>query len=358
MKRQIANPLLGTAAWLASQRLRFDQLGPAQQGERSPLDGAAVLATIRFGAEVASPVASSGAGPSRAAGGGASEYRLQLPSVRAEEQVEVWSTAERVSRGRAGSIEWSATDDLLFASVELPNARAVQLESVVESGYAELLAFLTNSDTPHLLRVWNYVPQINRVEAGMERYRRFCRARARAFESSWGPGFETRLSASSAVGTSAGAVVVHAIAGSLEGRHWENPRQLSAYDYPDRYGPRSPSFARATSLPDELGGGLLISGTASIVGHESRHEGVLSLQLEETLSNIEALIARVRDAEGSGSSQGSLRAMRAYVRRREDFDAVESRLRGVLGEGGHCLVLQADICRAELLVEIEGYWVP
>jgi hypothetical protein len=51
----------------------------------------------------------------------------------------------------------------------------------------------------------------------------------------------------------------------------ENPRQISTYDYPPQYGPRAPTFSRATLA--QIGGQwtLFISGTASIVGHQSLH---------------------------------------------------------------------------------------
>jgi hypothetical protein len=58
---------------------------------------------------------------------------------------------------------------------------------------------------------------------------------------------------------------------------------VSAYDYPRQYGPAAPSFSRAALTPDPL---LLISGTASIVGHASVHLGDVTAQLEETLANL------------------------------------------------------------------------
>ena len=77
----------------------------------------------------------------------------------------------------------------------------------------------------------------------------------------------------------------------------ENPRQLSASLYPPRYGLRSPMFARAALVPNGRGAQLLVSGTASIVGHESLHIGDPERQLEETARNFEALVETAMRAD-------------------------------------------------------------
>ncbi len=71
----------------------------------------------------------------------------------------------------------------------------------------------------------------------------------------------------------------------------ENPRQVSAYKYPEDYGPRSPTFSRASAI--ELHGQtvLFISGTASIVGHQTMHAGDVVAQTQETIVNIKATVA-------------------------------------------------------------------
>ncbi len=60
---------------------------------------------------------------------------------------------------------------------------------------------------------------------------------------------------------------VYWLAGNEPGRALENPRQMSAFHYPRQYGPSAPTFSRAM----QVGGGLLISGTASVRGHASHH---------------------------------------------------------------------------------------
>jgi chorismate lyase/3-hydroxybenzoate synthase len=128
----------------------------------------------------------------------------------------------------------------------------------------------------------------------------------------------------------------------------ENPRQVSAWRYPRQYGSTPPSFARAMSLPAL--DALAISGTAAVVGHASAHHDDLDAQLEETLVNLEALLASA-DMSAGFDTQSPLKA---YVRHGADaarvHDFLQQRLPGV-----PVLLLHGDICRGELLVEIDGW---
>jgi chorismate lyase/3-hydroxybenzoate synthase len=190
------------------------------------------------------------------------------------------------------------------------------------------------------------VPAINRVDDGLERYRSFCRGRAEAFEAHHGPLFQSRLCASSAVGSTGGELLVWFLASRERGLPRENPRQVSAYSYPPCYGPRSPSFARATRCPAAAGDALLLSGTASIVGHRSVHAGDVARQVEETLDNLEELLPADRRLR--------FQALKVYVRRAEDLAVVRAAVAARLEPALPVLYVQADVCREELLVEIEG----
>ena len=135
----------------------------------------------------------------------------------------------------------------------------------------------------------------------------------------------------------------------------ENPRQVSAYHYPAQYGLRSPTFSRASlaTLPQqEL---LLISGTASIVGHETLHQGDVRNQVFETLRNVQALLdqANLRSQADSGYHLHDLN-LRVYVRHEKDAALIQALVEESIGSGLQAIYLNADICRKELDVEIEG----
>ena len=106
------------------------------------------------------------------------------------------------------------------------------------------------------------------------------------------PDFPASLPAGTAVGTQRGALQIYFLAGAHPATHLGNPRQINAYDYPKIYGPHSPSFARATLCRSEGTTQLFISGTASVVGHQSQHEGRVDMQALETVTNLHALIER------------------------------------------------------------------
>jgi enamine deaminase RidA (YjgF/YER057c/UK114 family) len=227
------------------------------------------------------------------------------------------------------------------------------LDAVAFDHYLRLLRGVTQAGYPHLLRVWNYVPRIHDRSSGIERYMAFCKGRSEAFAAHLGEAFPDRLSAASAVGCPGDVLVVHALASREPGRHVENPRQLAAYRYPERYGPKSPSFARGTVAPPAWGGVVFVSGTASIVGHESLFRGDPARQAAETMRNIEAVL------DGAGVPGGRplgrrLRSLRVYVRFPAQLDAIRVAVTAASGTAVPTAWLQAEICREELLVEIEA----
>ena len=132
------------------------------------------------------------------------------------------------------------------------------------------------------------------------------------------------------------------------GTRVENPRQVSAWRYPRQYGRTPPSFARATLLP--AGDVLAISGTAAVVGHASAHAGDIDAQLAETLRNLEALLA----AGGLPAGFGRNAPLKAYVRHPEHVAVVQAFATKHFPEAP-LLLLHGDICREELLIEIDGW---
>ncbi len=137
----------------------------------------------------------------------------------------------------------------------------------------------------------------------------------------------------------------------------ENPRQTAAYDYAAAYSPQSPKFSRAMVLSCGTYTTIFISGTASITHSQTRHVGDAGKQTEETLDNIAALIAEENLAEhglpGLGTSLASLGFARVYIKRPEDYPAVRAICEQRLGKLPTIYAI-ADVCRPELLVEIEG----
>lgn len=280
--------------------------------------------------------------------------RVRAPQLNATPMAEVWESRAPVTAGAHDGLRYAHNGGALFVACEV--APQATLEADTQAAFARLLAFTRAHGYGHWLRVWAYVPGINAPEAGVERYRRFSLGRHRAFFEGEGRYTRETLPASSALGTRAGAVTLYVLASTLPGRQRENPRQVSAYDYPTAYGPRSPSFARATLARWADGAHLYVSGTASIVGHRTLHAGDVARQVDETVCNLHALLEHTAREESLAFGAEAPAALKVYVRHAADYPTV----RGLLARHGWggvpAVYLQTDICRWDLGVEIEGVW--
>jgi len=221
--------------------------------------------------------------------------------------------------------------------------------------YRRLIAQLADSDYPYPLRLWNYFPEINQGEGDAERYRRFCVGRGRALEAAGLS--DARMCAATAIGGRQNCMQVVALAGTRPGISIENPRQVSAWNYPRQYGPRQPAFARATAVELQGAGyGLLVSGTASVIGHVTAHPNDVEAQTDAAAANLDALLTHAAGALERPALARFAEAglARVYVRRAGDWPEVERRLRSRWPALQLC-GLRGDICRRDLMVEIEAW---
>lgn len=269
--------------------------------------------------------------------------------------VEQWISALPVESGHEDGFGYSHNGEILFGNIYLPESELVDLERATLKLYVHIEQLLQRKGYPYCLRMWNFLAGINAGEGDHERYRLFSAGRSRALALK--PDFEKRLPAATAIGMAEPGLVVYFLAGKQPGQPVENPRQVSAYRYPRQYGPRSPSFARATLIGTGTESRLLVSGTASVVGHESVHLGDPVLQLDETLANFDALIANALDHHFSGLPRSAVRAesIKLYVRDAGLMPTLRPHLDRVRGpDRAPLLCLHGDICRTDLLLEAEA----
>ena len=276
---------------------------------------------------------------------------IELPQLQSDTFVEVWQSPEVTQHGVAGFIQYGKSAKLLFACVELECDADLQQQT--ETVYQEILAFVNQAGYPHLLRMWNHFPLINDYEHAVERYQLFCIGRFNAFKKHFGDNFQQQLPAASAIGTKGNRFSLYFVATTEPGYYLENPRQISAYRYPQQYGPCSPSFARATLFSHDDVNKLILSGTASIVGHETLHVGNPEKQLEETLRNIDGLLRHESVLEHQ-KQPAQFSSIKVYVRHPGDLPRIQSRVSEYFGSHAPVLYLHSDICRSDLLLEIEG----
>ena len=270
---------------------------------------------------------------------------------------EVWHGAGAPGGGRHGAVSYRQDGHLLFGWLRLnegaPASGDTPLRTAARDAYSAIFAAADTLGFPHLVRFWNYFPDINREADGLERYRQFNIGRQEGFAAG-GRALDANLPAACALGTRDGPLVVAFLAARVAPIAVENPRQVPAYDYPPEYGPRSPTFARASLLPCADGEILLVSGTASIVGHRTLHVGDAAAQTAEAMENLRALIEAANRAGRAGGFALADLALKVYVRDARDLVPIRGQIEAAPDAPRQVAFLQADICRQDLLVEIEG----
>ena len=282
---------------------------------------------------------------------------LEMPVLGASNVAgcEIWLSGSGAAFEQVGNIRFVRGGTMVFGYVSLPEPLDVNLEELTYSAYDEILQFVRTLGHHHLWRLWNYFRDINEFTSGLERYRAFNIGRQRAYDSA-DDLLKAGMPAASAIGLRKGGLSVAFIAGTQQAQLVENPRQISAFKYPECYGPKSPSFSRAGLI--DLGESklLLVSGTASIVGHESLHPDNPFAQTLTSLQNIQLVVS---EAEKLAATRFSLQDMlyRVYIRNEVDCLSVQNAFAEFFGDASIPMDVHyvlGDICRSELLVEIEA----
>jgi chorismate lyase/3-hydroxybenzoate synthase len=279
--------------------------------------------------------------------------RLDLLQLEGHPLFEVWTSDQPVTTLQKNECSLAMSGDVLAGTISLDEKEGATLDAATELAYRQLLHHTRELGFPYLWRVWNFFPDINEEEAGLERYRRFCVGRHQAVKANL-QNFPSALPAGTAVGTRSGPLQIYFLAGARPASHLGNPRQMNAYEYPRDYGPRSPSFARATFCSSESGPQLFIAGTASVVGHTSRHVGCPKEQTQEIVHNLRTLIKHAGNMEPRGIGTSHRAIYKVYVRNPDQLLSIRQTLHDPLLNSSPTLLLQGDLCRQELLVEIEG----
>lgn len=274
-------------------------------------------------------------------------------------QSELWRASSPVVSGQHGIINFNSCADLTLAHLRIELSADSGIEIATREAYQQILAFLAQHKHPWPLKIWHYLPDITNGKNDDEQYRLFCAGRAYATTDN--PIIMTAIPAATAVGASSAQthLSIYFLAGPESGQMVENPRQMPAPQYPRQYGIRSPLFSRGTLISSGQTHQFLISGTASILGHKSMHDEDVRAQTCEALRNLTALISQGRRLApiSCNKRRAFVRSggvLRVYVKHPGDIELIKSELsQHPLGELP-IIFLRGDICREELLLEIDG----
>ncbi len=282
-------------------------------------------------------------------GAGTASFDLPMPAL--HPLVESWHSHGRMRGGQLGAARFCGDDELMLGELILSERDFGGIGTTTHEGFRRLIDYVPSSGYPYVLRIWSYFSRINSGEGDAERYRQFCVGRQLALERAW---FDADPAAT-VIGLpdSSNKLRLLWLASKMPGQMLDNPRQMNPRLYPREYGPDPPRFSRAALYQSPRGIALLLSGTASVVGHSSRHPGNLQAQLAETKRNLDSMLAIAAQKLDRPAEFGKGTVLRVYVREEDQLYVVESFMRDNF-PGAVYSILHADICREELLCEIEG----
>ncbi len=214
-----------------------------------------------------------------------------------------------------------------------------------------------------IIRQWNYIPKIVDFDGDFQHYQQFNDSRSLFYQKSrWANGYP----AATGIGTEFGPLVIDVIA--MQGHDDEfaikNPRQIDAHVYSEQVllgeddlylkQKSTPKFERAKLIVDQDTSVVFVSGTAAIIGEESLSINDAAKQTILTFENIESLVDH-ENLNGYKMFEASkIDAMRVYIKNEENFKTIknicEERYPSI-----PFIYLLSDVCRDELLVEIEAF---
>lgn len=219
----------------------------------------------------------------------------------------------------------------------------------------------------NIIRQWNFIGSILEIRNENQNYQIFNKVRSDNYLK-----YRTVHSypAATGVGMKFGGVFLDFYAVKAESNlkliAIDNPDQIRPYDYSQKVlkgrpgeGEKinqPPQFERAVYLVNTTGSSLYVSGTASIIGQDTIGIGDIARQTEITIENIGKLADSERIGHLTGNKDfcsANLILLRVYIKNQSDFEKVKS----ICLEnfpGTPIVFIEADICRDNLLVEIEA----
>lgn len=250
---------------------------------------------------------------------------------------------------------------ILVGNVQANSNHSCKINS--EKAFESLLDIFTTVHFPikSIIRQWNYLEDILGYDGEEQRYQEFNNVRSGVY----GNAFEKcGYPAATGIGMKRGGVIIEFVAvksNEVETKPVDNPGQIAAHDYSKKVlvGEEcvlktTPKFERARYFSFQDKKLIFISGTASITGEKTVGIYDPVEQTEVTIQNIKRLYS---DEVLKGLSKEKLNTKyghaRVYLKNRKDFRSIKKTVETHYGKMPVVYII-ADICRDNLLVEIEG----
>lgn len=256
----------------------------------------------------------------------------------------------------SGGISFNAPNQFLF-SVQKAFDFAEQLLDAEEMTFS------------NVIRQWNYIEDLLAFEKqaaqSLQRYQIFNEVRSYYFDPSY---FKNGFPAATGIGCQAPNITIDFVAINTPTRFGitpiKSPIQEDAYNYTERVlegdalnqsDKCPPYFERATKVNFLDKNTIFVSGTAAISGEDTIASSDIEEQTQHTIENIKALISKANlEKNGIDSESHKIfQSVRTYIKNKKDAQKVEQIVKQLLPSDNYIFVL-ADVCRDNLLVEIEG----
>lgn len=269
-------------------------------------------------------------------------------------------------------------NDTRYATVELDWGKTIFVEGVNATcrrqGYSEQSSSVLDKTSAvlqlegfgvqHIVRQWNYIGNITDFENGNQHYQLFNNARSSFYTQN---GFTNNYPAATGISMPINCLSVSTIAILPSTKTAimaiDNKLQTPAYKYSEAILVKgnnerlktTPKFERGKLILADKNGIFFVSGTAAIRNETSSHINDAVLQTRETIENINYLISnenlRLNDVEANVNIK--LSSIRIYIKNKASFPLIKTEV-DTAWPYLQAIYLQAEVCRTELLVEIEG----
>lgn len=289
---------------------------------------------------------------------------IQAQSFNSIVSIEIWID------DAAESIDYIDYEGIFYTRINTSSGKSIcgfgltsnkeneQLQNQIEYSFETTIEILEKEgmNLSDIVRQWNYVPGIieinNETGKSLQHYQVFNEIRQNYYSRFF---FNDGYPAATGIGTRNGNFDLDFFAVqkniNVVKIGMSNPKQDDAYEYHQEHLlgdtingtlKKAPLFERAKILKTNEGTILFISGTASIIGQETVGIGDVKVQTEITINNMNVLV-----------SNNQFTHLRAYIKYEKEISIVKSVCESYFPEVS-ISYLQADVCRNELLVELEG----
>ncbi len=310
----------------------------------------------------------------------ATSYISQAPEKDKELSLEVY-VADRSSKEIA--ITHKSVDDISYTVINYPHYKEIyasglttkhltNLHEQAKRSFTLMQKILYNEklSLSDIVRQWNYIEKITQKTGNdpvRQNYQIFNDVRSLFYGTG---NFVNGYPSATGIGTVAGGVTIDFIAVSSSGHlsihPINNPEQIDAYKYSDKVlvgkgirenaGKTTPKFERGKLLKTKDCARIYVSGTASIVGETTAHLNDVENQTLTTIENINNMLSSENLSKYDihyNSKKISFSYIRTYVKYKADLEKVKLLCEQHL-KSENFQYLVSDICRDDLLVEIEG----